>query len=76
MPLHDIEELELFFEGKQFAARRLIFRIGFGGRLYQVLEFEGRQIVDEGAYREGDREQMVDAARELLLESFVHGVAC
>ena len=67
MPLHKIDKICFTREGMSCTAQRLVYRIGSSNRLAQVLEFGGRQVVDEALYEEKDEQQMRCAAKGLLL---------
>lgn len=67
MPLRSMDKVGFTHGGRNCTAQRLIYSIGSSGRLAQVVEFEGRQFVDDNLYGEADEERMSEAAVELLL---------
>lgn len=67
MPLEKREPVSVSHEGRTLKGVRLVFRVGHSERLAQVIDFQGRQLVDETIYRVEEVEDMMKNARQLLL---------
>ncbi|HKL48446.1 MAG TPA: hypothetical protein VJ882_02210 [Desulfuromonadales bacterium] len=66
MPLEKREPVSVSHEGRILKGVRLVFRVGRSERLAQVIDFQGRQLVDETIYRVEEVEDMMKNARQLL----------
>ncbi|NIQ97235.1 MAG: hypothetical protein GWN87_25975 [Desulfuromonadales bacterium] len=68
MPLEKREPLSVFQHGQTLEGVRLVFRVGRSHRLAQVIDFQGRQMVDETIYGGEQKDDMLKNAQQLLLK--------
>lgn len=68
MPLEKREFVSVSRQGQTFEGVRLVFRVGQSHQLAQVIDFQGRQKVDDTIYGGEDKDRMLKNAQQLLLE--------